>query len=66
MGDNFQSMQHFLPELIIICTILFTIIADLLPSIKRYSFNITLFGMIATGVMMFLLKYSDKIIFKEC
>ena len=63
MGDNFQSMQHFLPELIIICTILFTIIADLLPSIKRYSFNITLFGMIATGVMMFLLKYSDKIIF---
>ena len=65
MGNNFQSLQHFLPELIIIITILFIIIADLIPSIKEYSFKITLFGMLATGFMMFLMKYSNKFIFNE-
>ena len=40
MGNNFQSLQYFLPELILICTILFVIVADLIPSIKQY-FNLT-------------------------
>ena len=57
MCNNFQSLQNFLPELIIIATILFVIIADLIPSIKEYTFKITLFGMLATGLMMSLMKW---------
>ena len=50
--SNLSSLSYYIPELIIICTIIFTIIADLIPSINRYSFGVSLFGMISTGIMM--------------
>ena len=64
MGNNFQSLQHFLPELILIFTILFVIIADLIPSLKKYSFNLTLVGLVLVGFMMFILGPGDKLIFE--
>ena len=60
MGNNFQSLQYFLPELILICTILFVIVADLIPSIKQYSYNLTLLGMILVGLMMFIVGPGDS------
>ena len=65
MGNNFQSLQHFLPELILICTILFVIIADLIPSIKKYSFHLTLLGLILVGLMMLLIGSGNKLIFEN-
>ena len=66
MGNNFQSLQYFLPELILIFTILFVIIADLIPSIKQHSYNLTLLGMILVGLMMFIVGPGDnKLIFEN-
>ena len=65
MGDNFQSLQHFLPELVLIFTILFVIITDLVPSLKVYSFNFTLFGAVLVGIMMIIMGPGNKLIFES-
>tara|TARA_B100000029_G_scaffold376074_1_gene370573 strand:+ start:2163 stop:3614 length:1452 start_codon:yes stop_codon:yes gene_type:complete len=65
MGNNFQSLQYFLPETVLILTVLFVIISDLIPTIKEYSFKITLFGLSLTGLILFLLKYSNEYIFND-
>ena len=65
MENNFQSLQYFLPEIVLILTVLFVIVSDLIPSIKEYSFKITVFGLLSTGFILFLLKYSNKNIFND-
>jgi len=65
MGNNFQSLQHFLPELILIFTILFVIVADLVPSFKQYSFKLTLFGLALVGIMMLVIGPGNKLIFES-
>ena len=63
MGDNFQSLQYFLPEIVIMLTVLFMIVSDLIPSLKHHSFNISLFGMCLSGLVLFMLGYSNQSIF---
>ena len=65
MGNNFQSLQHFLPELILIFTILFVIVADLVPSFKQYSFKLTLFGLALVGIMMLVIGPGNKLLFES-
>ena len=65
MGDNFQSLQYFLPETVLIFTVLFVIVSDLIPSLKEYSFKIALFGISLSGITLFLLKYSNEYIFNS-
>ena len=65
MENNFQSIQYFLPELILILTILFVIVCDLIPSVSRYSFNLTLFGLLFMGLMMFINGPSGEYIFNK-
>ena len=52
MENNFQSLSYFLPELVIIFTVLFVIISDLNPSVKKYSFYISLIGIFLSGTML--------------
>ena len=65
MGNNFQSLQHFLPELIIIFTVLFVIISDLVPSLKEFSFRLALVGMIFAGLLLFVMGPGNKLIFES-
>ena len=65
MENNFQSIQYFLPELILVLTILFVIVCDLIPSVSRYSFNLTLFGLLFMGLMMFINGPSGEYIFNK-
>jgi len=65
MENNFQSIQYFLPELILTLTILFVIVCDLIPSISKYSFNLTLFGLLFMALMMFVNGPSGELIFNK-
>jgi len=65
MENNFQSLQHFLPQLILISTILFVILCDLVPSVSKYSFNLTLVGLVLVAIMLFLNGASGKYIFNN-
>ena len=65
MENNFQSIQYFLPELILILTILFVIVCDLIPSVSKYSFNLTLFGLLFMALMMFINGSSGEFIFNK-
>ena len=65
MQQNLQSIQYFLPELIIILSIIFVIISDLIPSLKEYSFYFALGGMILSGLMLMVVGVSDKMIFNN-
>ena len=65
MQQNLQSIPYFLPELILISAILFTIVSDLIPSVKKYSFYISLIGIFLSGLMLLMIGYSDKMIFNN-
>ena len=65
MQQNLQSISYFLPELILISAILFTIVSDLIPSVKKYSFYISLIGIFLSGLMLLMIGYSDKMIFNN-
>ena len=65
MQQNLQSISYFLPELILISAILFTIVSDLIPSVKKYSFYISLIGIFLSGLMLLIIGYSDKMIFNN-
>jgi len=65
MGNNFQSLQHFLPELILIFTILLVIVTDLVPTLKEYSFKLTLCGLFLSGLLMIVIGPGDKLIFES-
>ena len=38
MQNNFQSLSYFLPELLIIFTVLFVVISDLVNDLKKYTY----------------------------
>ena len=63
MQQNFQSLAYFLPELIIILSILFVIISDLVPSIKQYSFHLSLTGIFLASIMLLIVGCSNSYIF---
>ena len=65
MQQNLQSISYFLPELILISTILFVIVSDLIPSVKQYSFYISLIGIVLSGIMLLMIGFSDKMIFNN-
>ena len=56
--NNFQSLSYFLPELVIVFTILFVVISDLVEDLKKYSHYIALVGLGFTAVLLYLAGYS--------
>ena len=65
MQQNLQSISYFLPELIIILTILLVIVSDLVPSINKYSFYFALGGIFLTSLMLLIVGFSGKMIFNS-
>ena len=65
MQQNLQSISYFLPELIIILSVLLVIVSDLIPSIKKYSFYFSLGGIALSTLMLLIVGYSDKEIFNS-
>ena len=67
MQNNFQSLSYFLPELTIVTTILFVIIADLIKDLKKYSYYISVFGLLFAGLLLYLCGYEidPKMIFNN-
>ena len=63
--QNFTSLSYFLPELIIILSILFVILSDLIPSMNKYSFYFTIGGISLSMLMLYFIGYSDKQIFND-
>ena len=56
--NNFQSLSYFLPELVIVFTILFVVISDLVEDLKKYSHYIALVGLGFSAVLLYLAGYS--------
>ena len=65
MQQNLQSISYFLPELILILSILSVVVSDLIPSVKKYSFYISLIGIFLSGTMLLMIGFSDKMIFNN-
>ena len=67
MQNNFQSLSYFLPELTIVTTILFVIIADLIKDLKKYSYYLSVFGLLFAGLLLYLCGYEmdPKMIFNN-
>jgi len=63
--QNFTSLSYFLPELIIVVSILFVILSDLIPSMNKYSFHFTVGGILLSWLMLYFMGYSDKAIFNN-
>ena len=59
MQNNFQSLSYFLPELLIIFTVLFVVISDLVNDLKKYTYYIALFGLTCCGILVFLGGYTS-------
>ena len=54
MENNFQSISYFLPELLIVFTILFVIISDLVDDLKKYTHYLTLACLGLVGILLYL------------
>ena len=67
MQNNFQSLSYFLPELTIVTTILFVIIADLIRDLKKYSYYLSVIGLLFSGLLLYLCGYevNPKMIFNN-
>ena len=63
--QNFTSLSYFLPELIIIATIMLVILSDLVPSLNKYSFYFSLIGIFLSSIMLYMMGWSDKKIFND-
>ena len=67
MQNNFQSLSYFLPEILIVFTILFVIISDLISDLKKYSFHLAVFGVLASSLLVFMGGFSadPKMLFND-
>ena len=65
MQQNLQSISYFLPEILIILSILLVIISDLVPSIKQHSFHFALGGIFLSTLMLLMIGPSEKMIFNN-
>ena len=67
MQNNFQSISYFLPELTIICTILFVIISDLINDLKKFTYYLAVFGLLCSGILLLLGGFNDvpKMLFND-
>jgi len=51
--SNFSSITFYLPELLLVVTILAAIVFDLIPVLKRFNFVVALAGIVFTGVLLY-------------
>jgi len=51
--SNFSSIAFYLPELLLVLTILAVIVVDLIPGLKRFNWIIALAGIVFTGVLLY-------------
>ena len=51
--SNFLSLKYFLPELCLLVFTLLIIIFELIPSLKKHTFNISVIGLIITSILLF-------------
>ncbi len=47
--SNLNSLSFYIPELIIICSILLVIVLDVIPTVSRYTFHIALTAIVLAG-----------------
>ena len=57
MQNNLQSLSYFLPEILIVCSILFLIISDLVNDLKKYSYYIAVFGSLSAFLLVYFGAY---------
>ena len=50
---NLESLAYFLPELVIVISLLLIIVLDLLPKTKPYTFHLALSAIILSGICLF-------------
>ena len=62
---NLESLQYFLPEIVIVIALLFTIILDLL-GYRKYILPFVLSACALIGILLYGQGYSDKHIFWVC
>ena len=65
--NNFQSLSYFLPELVIIFTVLFVIISDLVDDLKKYSHYVAIGGLFFSALLLYIGGYNveSKFIFNN-
>ena len=50
--SNFLSLQYFLPELCLLIFTLLIIVFELIPSLKKHTFNLSVVGLIFTSLLL--------------
>ena len=50
--SNFLSLQYFLPELCLLIFALLIIVFELIPSLKKHTFNLSVVGLIITSLLL--------------
>ena len=50
--SNLLSLNYFLPELCLLIFTLLIIIFELIPSLKKYTFNLSIVGLILTSLLL--------------
>ena len=50
--SNLLSLNYFLPELCLLIFTLLIIIFELIPSLKKYTFNLSIVGLIITSLLL--------------
>ena len=63
--QNFISLSYFLPEIILILTVMVAVLSDLIPSLNRYSFYFSLAGVFLSCLMLYMMGYSGNKIFND-
>ena len=51
--SNFLSLQYFLPELCLLIFTLLIFIFELIPSLKKHTYNLSIVGIIITIILLF-------------
>ena len=61
--SNLSSLYYYLPELVLICSILMVILLDLLPKTKPYTFYVSLFAITIAGLFLMITSGSVQSLF---
>ena len=63
MLSNLTSINYYLPELILVGSVLLAILFDLIPPLKKWNYYIAIIGIVATGLFLNISFGEDKSLF---
>ena len=63
--SNFNSLYHFIPELLIVILLIFTVLIDLIPARKHLAYKVSLAGLIMVLFLLPLQYGTNKSIFMD-